>query len=261
MRWQILTVDELDAQLLTDVREERIAGVRVAAYCTPEVADRLARALVSHRDRTNYQARWARRDGDGVQPASGFAPTDTDRVGPVDTTPDGEPDQAQIRAAIREIRAAAAPGLGPIDRLRLELDEIVPGGAGLLRGDGRARLAGVGRIMERAEYLVHADTGRRNCLTANVYLRVPRDGGGTRIWKYDGAYRQSEQSYLFGPDEIPSTAPLCLLVPEPGDLVIWNPAVPHAVLPFEDAPRVSLQTWLLVEPATQGSDFAVRLVN
>jgi hypothetical protein len=263
MTWNVLTVDQLDAESLVALREERLAAVRVAGFCGQEARERIAGLLARHPERTNYRVRWASRDqaGGGVRPGEEFTATDSDRVGPVDSAPEGASDATQVVAAMREIRSAAAPALSPIDRLRLELDEIAPGGAGLHRKNGRLSVAGVGRVMDSSGELVHADTGRRNCLTANVYLRMPREGGGTRIWQYDGEYRQSRQSYLFGPDEIPSSASCCLVEPDEGDLVVWNPALPHAVQPFDDAPRLTVQTWLLFEDGADAGDFAIRLLN
>jgi hypothetical protein len=263
MTWDVLTVDRLDVDSLVALRDERVAAVRVAGFCTRDTSDRLAALLARHPERTNYRVRWATRDeaDGGVLPGQNFSETDADRVGPVDTTPEATADSARVVAAMREIRSAAAPGLAPIDRLRLELDEIAPRGAGLYRKDGRLSVVGVGRVMEASGELVHADTGRRNCLTANVYLRMPRAGGGTRIWRYDGEYRQSRQSYLFRPGEIPDSTPCCLVQPAEGDLVVWNPALPHAVQPFDDPPRLTLQTWLLFEDGADAGDFAIRLLN
>ncbi|MGA2830269.1 MAG: 2OG-Fe(II) oxygenase [Streptosporangiaceae bacterium] len=263
MTWDVLTVDQLDADSLVALREERLAAVRVAGFCDHEARERLTGLLARHSERTNYRVRWASRDqaGGGVLPGREFTETDSDRIGPVDTTPEGTADSTGVVAAMREIRSAAAPALAPIDRLRLELDEIAPRGAGLYRKDGRLSVAGVGRVMDTSGELVHADTGRRNCLTANVYLRMPRAGGGTRIWQYDGEYRQSRQSYLFGPGEIPQSMPSCLVEPAEGDLVVWNPALPHAVQPFDDPPRLTIQTWLLFEDGADAGDFAIRLLN
>lgn len=261
MSWQVETSDRLTVEALLGLIREEVAAVRVPRYCTRDTAERIAAMLVAHPSRTNYQARWAVRDTHAVRLADEYTRTDVDRVGPTDSAPSGEARFANGVEMMQAIRFAAAPNLAPIDRLRLELDEIVPRGASLYRRDGEVSLSGVGRVMTTSKELVHADTGRRNCLTANVYLRMPASGGGTRIWQYDGPYRQSPQSYLFQPDELPESTPSCLLEPQACDLVIWNPALPHAVLAFDDPPRVTLQTWLLMEAPTDPADFALRLLN
>jgi hypothetical protein len=260
MSWEAQTIDNLSHEALVSLLEERVAAIRVPRFCTPDAAARIARFLVEHPDRANYRARWNHSGSqDGQRGLS--ETTDVDRVGRVDHSFQEVDHNAEVVGMMREIRAAAMPDLGPIDRLRLELDEITLLGAGLFRRNGRVSLAGIGRIMETSKELVHADMGRRGCLTANIYLRMPGDGGGTRIWDYRGDYRQSQQSYRFTDGEIPDSVPSCVVPPEVGDLVIWNPVMPHAVLPFDDPPRVTLQTWLLIDRPAGCEQFAIRLLN
>jgi hypothetical protein len=249
MSWSMLTGTSLTADAISAVRDGAAAGFRWPGFVGAAVAERLAEAMVGHESRRNYQARWTRRAGtDG-----GFSATDTDRVGPVDTTPEGTSRPDEVVDALRWQRSVVAPELGPMDRLRLELDEALPGGAGLTRRDGRLLLAGVGRVMERSDVAVHADAGRRDCLTANVYLRVPPTGGGTTVWQFDGDYRRAGRSYLFQPGEIPDSTPAVSFQPATGDLVIWDPTRPHAVLPFEGSVRVTVQTWIHLAPDPQGA--------
>ena len=254
--WQLETTHELTVDLLADLFTYNIAAVRVPAYCSAEAAGRLSEMLLTDPSRENYQARWSTAAGDSLV----YERTDVERVGPADSAP-GEPATSPI-AAIRGQREAIKRELGPIDRLRLELDEILPGGASLGRDEqGRPRLAGIGRIMWESAEIVHADVGRRDCLTANVYLRIPHDGGAVRIWQHEGKHLNAATSYRFDEGEIPAHAPSCIVHPSPGDLVIWNPSMPHVVLDFEDAPRVTLQAWMLRSPETADGAFAMRLLN
>lgn len=240
MSWLMTKSDSLTVEAIEAVRSGEVACLYRPGFIDAAVADRLADAILAHGGRCNYQARWTRRSGTDER----FSSTDTDRVGPVDTTPDGKSDPAEVLDALRWQRAAVAPALGPIDKLRLELDEALPGGAGLARHAGRLSLAGVGRVMDRSDVVVHADAGRRDCLTANVYLRMPPVGGGTTVWRFDSAYRRGGQSYLFESGEIPADTPAVTFRAEPGDLVIWDPTRPHAVLPFDTGVRVTVQTWV-----------------
>lgn len=246
-----LSLDEINA-----VRAGEVAGLYRSGFIDASVADRLAEAMIGNDSRRNYEARWARRSGT----AENFSQTDTDRVGPIDTTPEGASNQDEVVGALRWQRAAVAPALGPIDKLRLELDEVLPGGAGLTRRNGNILLAGVGRIMERSDVAVHADAGRKECLTANIYLRMPPSGGGTTVWQFDAEYRRAGRSYLFQPGEIPEETPEATFRAEPGDLVIWDPTRPHAVLPFEGGVRVAIQTWVHLAPDAHG-DLRASLLN
>lgn len=261
MTWEVCTVDRLSAELLVQLRTEQIAAAVVPGYCTARSAERIAALLVEHPERVNYRARWARGTEAGIRAEDRFTETDVDRVGPIDTPPEGAPQQQDPVSMIRAIRSAASPELAPIDRLRLELDEVAPLGAGLYRDGSTVRLSGVGRVMESSKQIVHADVGRRDCLTANVYLRMPGTGGGTTIWRHDGPYRQSTGSYRFADGEIPAAAPSCVVQPNVGDLVVWNPALPHMVMGFDDPPRVTLQTWLQLRHEPDAGDFSVRLLN
>ena len=248
MSWSILDLDSLTMEAVAAVQSGMAAGLHWSGFIDASVAERLADAIVGHESRRNYQARWARNVGTDEQ----FSSTDTDRVGPVDTTPDGVSPPEEVVDALRWQRSVVAPALGPIDKLRLELEESLPGGAGLARRAGRLLLAGVGRVMERSDVAVHADAGRRGCLTANVYLRMPTEGGGTTLWQFDGTYRAGGRSYLFQPGEIPEDTPEVTFRPIPGDLVIWDPTRPHAVLPFFGGPRVTVQTWVHLGPDHDG---------
>lgn len=246
----------LSLEAINAVRAGAAAGLYRPGFIEASVADRLAEAIVGHESRRNYEARWTGRFGT----AENFSQTDTERVGPIDTTPDPTSNQDEVVGALRWQRAAVAPALGPVDKLRLELDEVLPGGAGLTRRSGNLLLAGVGRIMERSDVAVHADAGRRECLTANIYLRMPPSGGGTTIWQFDAEYRRAGRSYLFQPGEIPEDTPEVTFRAEPGDLVIWDPTRPHAVLPFEGGVRVTIQTWVYLAPDGHG-DLRASLLN
>jgi len=247
--WSLLDGASLSWGALDAVRHGEAAALCIPGFVAPVVADRLAEAIVNHDSRRNYEARWAGRSG----VSETFSRTDTDRVGPVDTTPEGTTDPHAVVDALRWQRESVAPNLGPMDKLRLELDEVMPGGAGLTRREGSLLLAGVGRLMERSDVAVHADAGRQDCLTANIYLRMPADGGATTIWQFDAEYRRAGRSYLFEPGEIPEDTPEVTFRPEPGDLVIWDPTRPHAVLPFGQGIRVTVQSWIHLAPDSEGA--------
>jgi hypothetical protein len=261
MNWTVLNCDRLSLEALQELNTRGCGAIRIASYCPPDLASRLAAALVRDSSRTNYPVRWTRvAANDDIRYAGSDDArnaTDVDRVGPADIDP-----CASGLDGIRRFRALAHPYLHPIDRLRLELDEIMPGGAKLARQPhGTKAMSGLGRVMDRSDALIHADTGRRDCLTANVYLRMPPKGGGVRIWDFDGEFSRSRYSVLFEDPGVLASARAASVEPGSGDLVIWNPLCPHVVTPFEAGPRVAVQTWIRLVAASADSALAAEIFN
>lgn len=267
MDWNLVSTNEITADLLLKTLRREICGFRISNYCSQQQAGVLAETILKDFKRTNYGVRWCCKDS---KPASveeflelPFLESDVQRGGPTSSTESVNGIDDDPLAVIRRMREIMSPHLTPVDRLRLELDEVAPLGARLyIMPDGSKAMAGLPRIMESSRELLHADTGRKGCLTANIYLKLPNTGGATRIWNHRGPYEDSIGSYLFSEDEILEETASVLLEPQVGELVIWNPLSPHMVLPFDGGPRVSLQTWLKIlfkgEPDAQ---FYVEILN
>ncbi|MBK6694402.1 MAG: hypothetical protein IPG50_19670 [Myxococcales bacterium] len=180
--------------------------------------------------------------------------------------------------SVRALRSACAPGLAPVDKLRLELDELWPAGANVSSDNPyrRKMLVGLARVMRpeglldglsRLEGIVHTDSSMlldagRGCFSANAYLKVPAEGGELNIFplamkqpehvqslvavvayllqhSFDGPYRDRVQRKLHALLPTPTT-----LRPRAGDLIILNTGRPHAVRGFVRGARVSLQTFV-----------------
>jgi hypothetical protein len=186
---------------------------------------------------------------------------------------------AQAVGSIRRLRSLFAPHLSPVDRLRLELDECWPHGAHLADADGQKLAVGILRVMHAAHLLggvarelgachiddlALSDTPRH--LSANVYLRVPDDGGALAIWNLrpdaknignrfyrlisGAAFKEGVQEIIheiIGP-------PNHVIKPEVGDLLLFDSARPHAVQGFSAGSRVTIQSFVRVhgthEPLT-----------
>ncbi|CAM9864064.1 unnamed protein product, partial [Hapterophycus canaliculatus] len=161
------------------------------------------------------------------------------------------------------------PSLGPLDKLRLELDEVWPEGASVRKNEaGRAFLAGVARVMRGptryVEGFMHVDelapmVENRGTFSANVYLKVPPAGGELAIWplavrsRWD-FYRHAETlSHLTVQGEEGQALlrrkfpPPRLIRVEPGDLVVLCVQRPHAAQGFPMGTRVSVQSFLTFE--------------
>lgn len=161
------------------------------------------------------------------------------------------------------------PPLGPLDKLRLELDEVWPEGASVRKDEsGRAFLAGVVRVMRGptryVEGFMHVDelspmVEGGGTFSANVYLRVPPAGGELAVWplavrsRWD-FYRHAETlSHLTVQGE-EGQALLRRRLPRPrlirvapGDLVVLCVQRPHAAQGFPMGTRVSVQSFLTFE--------------
>ena len=268
--WSIQAVQTIEAADIQAIFDQKVCGISIPNFCEAAIAEKIANALLDDPSRSRYDVNWARKGDEGVKQEEFWKrkaqASDVDRVGPVTLTmSDYASPEDYSRAAvasIRKIRSYAHPYLSPMDRLRLELDEQLPGGARIASHvNGAKAFAGVGRVMESSQEMIHADTGRPGCLTANLYLRMPGAGGGTKVWYHPGDYLKSPGSYLFAPGEIPESAPCTLFQPTVGELVIWNPLSPHVVLPFQGGPRVSIQVWLKIMGSLSDGSLAVRLIS
>lgn len=175
---------------------------------------------------------------------------------------------------IRRVRAAAKGRLTPVDRLRLELDELWPSGASV-RLDPVYRkkmLVGLGRLMTpdgmvgdvdtKTKGLVHTDASpeispERGLFSANVYLRTPTAGGELDVWpvtpsKLDAMYLSHHLGLAFDKEHRERTQKIVRArLPPPqtvrvatGDLVIINAGRPHAVRGFGEGVRVTIQSFI-----------------
>lgn len=248
-RPQVVVRDEIRLDDLRDIIDGRVLAVRVPGWYTSRQCQQLCRRLLRHPGFSRYS----------IAPDVGVQ-----RVGYSYFETRGDDERLahyfdQAIPTIDEIRRVCAPLLIPVDRLRLELDERWPGGAGLAMLGGRKMFVGTSRLFEDGHSLPpHQDILSRETddeaaarllaqMTVNVYLRTPRSGGELEIWDLIPNDEQVAALYtgdydFLDPNKLPPSA--ALIKPGVGELVLMLSSRIHAVRASSGGPRVSMSCFV-----------------
>ena len=148
-----------------------------------------------------------------------------------------------------------APLVPPIDRLRLDLDELWLPGASAGRLGGRLMVPGTLRFYWPDDRMSpHVDgvapplgglcAWRR--LAANVYLQIAGDGGALELWTRDLSAADLERCRLpdWGLDREKIGPADCVIDPAAGDLVIFDSGRVHAVTKITSGWRITASCFI-----------------
>ena len=185
-------------------------------------------------------------------------------------------EQAQV--SIQSLRQTCFPHLSPLDKLRLELQEIWVPGAHIENVHNQTMLAGIGRVFEdNFELPPHQDIFARDIsdigippaypfdnfitqLSANIYLQTPKSGGELEIWELKpsistgeairdkrlGGVPQRDRKYKYegivDRNSLPSAT--LKIKPKVGELILFDSGRIHSVRPCQDGPRVSMSMFI-----------------
>jgi hypothetical protein len=224
---------ELTTQTLLRLAGREIGAIHVRGYYSPDIAAQVAEKAIAHQALGHYHKQYTSSVGRIYTPH-------------IDTKWDPELTEQYHDAAIpaiRDIRSMFHPYLAPVDRLRLELQELWPAGANLMRLRGRACFVGAIRVFQpdRSEFYPHNDAidqetdapeieGTLNQLVANIYLQMPDEGGVLRLWLREPTPRETEIILdVEGLEPETIEPPAVELRPDAGDLIIFSPRMLHAV--------------------------------
>lgn len=157
---------------------------------------------------------------------------------------------------IKEMRKEISPYLTPIDRLRLELSEIWPYHCHLAELADHKLFAGLVREFKEGSFAEpHNDvlswdlvngihTKVTNQIAANVYLETSDKGGALRLWN---EWPETKEEYeviqingSYGVEKEFLRGSYIEIIPEVGELVLFNPRRIHSV---EEILQGSRLTW------------------
>lgn len=242
----VTTAEQLTAQHILDVVEKRSYGVQLKGFCPPDTLH-VARERLLHQDlRSAFSQQ-----------------TEFVRIGKAYIEIQDERSRAEYHAqapgTIRRIRELFRPLASPIDELRPLLDETWPQGAHLLQVDGQKCFVGIARFQGSGVDLTpHTDDLERNAppghepkllsqLSTNIYLQIPEDGGELEIWGIEPdeqEYQRLRGERAYGIERHLLPPPDFVIKPEPGDLILLNPRLIHAVRPSASSTRVTLGVFI-----------------
>lgn len=161
----------------------------------------------------------------------------------------------QALSNTRNPRQISYPHISPIDRLRLELDELWHKGANIANFNDIKNNIGLFRVVQASRSQLLSHTPHVDCLptkymffkgqfTANIYFTLPPKGGELEVWDVeplkgkeidDSASIQNWRGLL--PEPI-------VIMPEIGELVLFNARRPHSVRDFSEGIRTSVQCFV-----------------
>ncbi len=236
---------KLDYKDLTDLFKGVIIALRVPFY-----VDRLVCKQVADKLLTNEIKDYSNAPGIGrIGMAYYEAMTEADR----------KEYYSRAYNDIQKLRTEFAPYLSPIDKFRLELQELWPKGSHV-QNLGRGNMfVGLSRaIDEGKDILPHEDVLRRDdrsvadCrnvvaqIAMNVYLKMPKNGGELELW--DHACKDEEFDALrgdsYGIERNKLPPPIVRLKPSEGELVLFNSTKLHAVCPVDGGKRLSVSCFV-----------------
>lgn len=277
----ILTTKQLTSNSIKAlILENSITAIHVPNFCSPEIAESLSKRALD--EYTHWKL-------------GGMISTDMFYAGgsvPIEVANHSWPDFCRYfaeRENFVDKQRSMSMNMWPVDRLRLTLDETWAHGACLGQHLGQKLRPAIMRIMDSKHDFnftvpkhgfIHTDDfpklkSAQGTYSANIYLRLPEEGGELYIWGINLNRVKGINHYLSGQilsmimtekyifdikwqEEIIKLLPKPqVIVPKIGDLVIFHSGRPHSVAPVTKGIRVTNQLFIYARgktaPLTIGS--------
>lgn len=266
----IVKTDKLDQKLLEDFFENKILAIHIPEFCSKEIAESTSNNALK-KEISNWNVRDVKNE---------YKQSDVDVFGTPFTmaVKDNKSWENYFLGAKKlsdELRSLSYPNQYPLDKFRLEIDEIWPEGMITKTLQGAKMVPGLVRVMhEKIQKTAdiplncHVDTTpillkNKGQFSVNIYLKPAAAGGNLFIWdtKISGLKEFFSKWYVVKNFFMQSNyldekiqRSFQSMLPEPkeirikqGDLVLINTGRPHAISSFSGGPRVSLQAFITYE--------------
>lgn len=168
---------------------------------------------------------------------------------------------------LKMMRKFFAPYLSPMDKVRLDLQEIWPAGSYLERLHGQTMFCGLVRVFkEGSEARPHQDMAHwdvpesapahalKTQMAMNIYLSSAEEGGELELWKYgirdEAQYDATKEAGDYGLSRAKIGPSSAKVRPETGDLIIFDAQRIHAVNLIIKGDRVAVSGFIGYRGAT-----------
>lgn len=264
-----LSTDSLRALIV----ENSICAIHVPSFCPEDVADSLSKNALD--EYTQWKL------GGVVKTDMFFAGGSIPKEVADNSWPEFHRYFSQREEFVSRQRALSG-GKWPVDLLRHELDESWPFGACTGEYLKQKLRPAIMRIMQEENGFdfssprhgfIHTDdflklSYSKATFTANIYLKIPEDGGDLYVWSINlnqikGFYNYMvarvlslilTQKYIFNAEWQEKIFKLLpkpqIIKPKKGDLVIFHSGRPHSVAPVTKGVRVTNQLFIFVKGDT-----------
>ena len=254
---RVLTLDRLDLSSLEALFTNDICAIRVPNYAESEMCNNLSNWFLKSDNIEEYHHEVR------VDNKVKYLKYGVGRVGIAYNTTYNKPaDSAENKryhdealSGIRSLREAMHPYMSPIDKLRLELDELWTYNASVAAFEGKKMFVGIGRVMRPetshlAETQPHFDSVPEKLsmlagqFSANIYLKLPPSGGELELWDIPPLPITEIDNADLDTDWRSNLPQSLLIKPEKGDLILINTRRAHAVRKFDEGERATVQCFI-----------------